>query len=349
VDLIHPHSTRDVQDALVAASRDGTTVLVVGGRTHIDKGNPADVDTELWTTLLDGVVAYDPAEMLVVVDAGIRLRDLRILLAEGGQEWPLDEGDDATVGGVIAAAIDPIRQLRVGTMRDTVVEMEVVTGDGRRIKSGARVVKNVTGFDVHRLLTGSHGTLGCITQVALKVRPLPKAGRTLITGDGGLELGRRLLEAVPLPAAVLAEPSRVLVRVEGWPKEVEEQTEAARGITGFEIDDDTPFPEAPFPDAPTLVEAAVVPSRLAGLLEGSDRYRASMGVGLAWIPVGSDDDLERVRARARDLGGVAPVIRGEGGLGAASVPAPAIQRRLKDVLDPAGIMAPGRGWDDTPR
>ena len=113
-------------------TRDGTTVLVVGGRTHIDKGNPVDVDAELWTTLLDGVVAYDPAEMLVVVDAGIRLRDLRLLLAEGGQEWPVDGSDDATVGGVIAAAIDPIRQLRVGRMRDTVVEMEVVTGDGRR-------------------------------------------------------------------------------------------------------------------------------------------------------------------------------------------------------------------------
>ena len=92
----------------------------------------------------------------------------------------------------------------------------------------------------------------------------------------------------------------------------------------------------------------MVPSRLADLLEGSDRYRASMGVGLAWLPVGSEEELERVRTRARALGGVAPVIRGAGGLGAASVPAAGVQRRVKDVLDPAGMMAPGRGWEDTP-
>ena len=223
MDLIHPHSKRDIVDALRTASGAETRVLTVGGRQHIDKGNPSEVDAELWTTLLDGRVAYDPAEMLCVVEAGMRIHDLRTILAEGGQEWPVDAPDDATVGGVVATGGPTVRQLRVGTMRDTVVEMEVVTGDGRLIKSGARTVKNVTGYDVHRLLTGSLGTLGVIVQVALKVRPLPKATRTLVSDEGGVELGRRVLDGVPLPAAVVAEPDRVVVRLEGWPEEVDEQ------------------------------------------------------------------------------------------------------------------------------
>jgi len=220
VDLIHPHSKRDVIDALRTASDAETRVLTVGGRQHIDKGNPSEVDAELWTTLLDDRVVYDPAEMLCVVEAGMRIRDLQGILAEGGQEWPVDAPDDATIGGVVATGGPTLRQLRVGTMRDTVVEMEVVTGDGRLIKSGARTVKNVTGYDVHRLLTGSLGTLGVIVQVALKVRPLPKATRTLATDQGGVELGRRVLDGVPLPAAVVAEPDRVVLQLEGWPEEV---------------------------------------------------------------------------------------------------------------------------------
>ena len=273
----------------------------------------------------------------------MRIRDLRTILAEGGQEWPVDAPDDATVGGVVATGGPTVRQLRVGTMRDTVVEMEVVTGDGRLITSGARTVKNVTGYDVHRLLTGSLGTLGVIVQVALKVRPLPKATRTLVSDDGGVELGRRVLDGVPLPAAVVAEPDRVVVRLEGWPEEVDEQTAAARSITTFDETGD-PFPETCFPEATTVAEAAVVPSRLPQLLLGIERYRAMIGVGIAWVPFEDAEALTAFRARAAGLGGIAPVIRGPGGLGDGAVPAAAVQRRVRSAMDHAGILAPGRTW-----
>jgi glycolate oxidase FAD binding subunit len=341
VDLIHPHGKRDLAESLRAASEAGTRVQIVGGRQHIDKGEPVEVDTELWTTLLDDRVAYDPAEMLCVVEAGMRIRDLTSLLAEGGQEWPVDAPDDATVGGVIATGGPTPRQLRVGTMRDTVVEMEVVTGDGRLVRSGARTVKNVTGYDVHRLLTGSLGTLGVIVQVALKVRPLPKASRTLVTRDGGVELGRRVLEAVPLPAAVLAEPERVVVRLEGWPEAIDEQTDAVREVSA--VDEIAgAFPEPLFPEARIVAEAAVPPSRLGSLLEAGSAYRAMIGVGFAWVPCDDEGELLRLRDRAAKLGGIAPVIRGAGGLGATTIPAGDVQRRVKAALDPAGILAPGR-------
>ena len=187
MDLIHPHTATEVADATRVASAEGIRLLVVGGRRHIDKGNPVEVDAELWTTSLDRPIAYDPAEMLCVVEAGVRIRDLAAWLAEGGQEWPVDAPGDATVGGVIAADAALPRQLRVGTLRDTVVEMHVVTGDGRHVRSGARTVKNVTGFDLHRLLTGSLGTHVVITQVALKVRPLPNAARNMVTADHRVE------------------------------------------------------------------------------------------------------------------------------------------------------------------
>ena len=343
MDLIHPHSAEALATALADASRAGTRVLIVGGRTEMDRGNPGEVDAELWTTLLDRVIAYDPAEMVVVTEAGVRLRELRRVLAEEGQEWPVDADDDATVGGVIAAATDPVRQLKVGLLRDSVLETEFVTGDGRRIRSGARTVKNVTGFDLHRLVTGSLGTLGCITSAALRVRPLPRAARTLVTRQGGLDLGRQVLDAVPLPAAVLAESDRVQVRLEGWPDEVDAQERALRAVAEADADD-TSFPSPPMPDADTLVEAGVVPSRLGELLDGRDTYRASIGVGLAWIPVEDADDLAALRERAQALGGIAPVIRGHGGLGDAPVPAVDVQRRVKAGLDPAGVLAPGRGW-----
>jgi glycolate oxidase FAD binding subunit len=344
VEVLHPHSARDVQDVLRDASAASTRVLPVGGRSHLDKGNPIEVDAELWTTYLDDLVAYDPAEMLAVIGAGMRVRDLGSMLAKGGQEWAVDAAPDATVGGVIAAGADPVRRLRVGLTRDTVTEMEVVTGDGRRIKSGARTVKNVTGYDVHRLLTGSLGTLGVITQVAIKVRPAPKARCTLVSREGGLELGVRLLRAIPLPVAVLAEPDRVVVRLEGWPEEIHEQTAAAERLTKVEATDDAPFPEPLFPASPIVAEAAVAPSKVAALLEGRDAYRALLGVGIAWIPFDDVEQLDELRRTASELGGIAPVVRGAGGLGEVDLPATDVQRRIKEALDPAGILAPGRGW-----
>jgi glycolate oxidase FAD binding subunit len=346
VELLHPHAKHDVVDALRAASADATRVLLVGGRTHLDKGEPSEVDAELWTTMLDERVAYDPAEMIAVVEGGMRVGDLQAILAEGGQEWPVDAPVQATVGGVIAAGASSPRRLRVGHVRDTVVEMELVTGDGRLLKSGARTVKNVTGFDLHRLATGSLGTLGAIVQVALKLRPVPELRRSVVAEGDGIDLGRRMLAGVPLPTAVVAEPERVEVRLEGWAEEVEEQTAAARAVAGPVEVVDQPLPPDPFAvDAPVIAEAAVPPSRLPDLVDGLTAWRALMGVGIAWIALpDAGDGLEHVRERAAAAGGIAPVIRGPGGLGDPPVPAPHVHRRLKAAFDPAGILAPGRGW-----
>ena len=342
MDLIHPSDEAGVVEAMRAATTAGTHVLVVGGRHHMRGMDAPETDAELWTTGLDRVVAHDPAEMICVVEAGMRLGALRRVLAENGQEWPVDDPDDATVGGAIAADVALPRQLRVGCLRDTVVEMAFVTGDGRRIRSGARTVKNVTGYDLHRLLTGSLGTLGVITQVAVKVRPLPKVVRTLVTREGGIELAARILESVPLPAAVVAEHDRVLLRLEGWPEEVAEQARLANDVAVLADADPTTWLDPPFPEAAIVAQAAVVPSKLEGCVEEHDRFRALLGVGYAWIPCTDGADLARLRERVASLGGIAPVIRGPGGLGAADAVTAGIGARLKAAFDPADVLVAPR-------
>jgi len=344
-ETVHPVTTVDVSEALRLATRRGVPVLPVGGRRHLDRGNPGPVDLELWTTQLDRVASYEPAEMIAIVGSGMRVGALQDMLADGGQEWPVDAPVDATVGGVIAAGVSSPRRLAVGQVRDSVLRVELVTGDGRIVRAGAPTVKQSAGYGITRAMVGSLGTLGVLTEVAIKVRPLPKARRALVADGDGLELGQRMLETVPLPAAVVAEPNRAIVHVEGWPEEVEEQTGAARKVTPIAIADDASVP-VPYPDAAIVAEVAVAPSRLAALLRDRPRWRALLGVGTAWVPLADPAELEELRADVSALGGIAPVVRGPGGLGPAPIPAGAVQRRLKEAFDPAGVLAPGRGWLD---
>ena len=345
MDLIHPTDESHVVEAMRAATTNGTRVSVVGGRRHHDAGERGEVDAELWTTALDRVVAYDPAEMLCVVESGMRLGELRRLLADGGQEWPVDEPDDATVGGVIAADVPLPRQLRVGCLRDTVVEMVFVTGDGRRIRSGARTVKNVTGYDLHRLLTGSRGTLGVITQVALKVRPLPKAAKTLVTREGGIDLAARLLEAVPLPAAVIAEHDRVLGAARRLARRscrTDSRRQHGRGARR---------------GGPGRMARTSVPRRAdRGPSRGRSLAAHGRGGGQPQVPSAPRRRLRvdpvRRRGSARTGSRARRIARGHRaagrrrrGLGTTDAVSAALGARLKAAFDPANILAPGLSYD----
>jgi glycolate oxidase FAD binding subunit len=343
MDLIHPASKADVVDAVRDANASGRSLLVVGGRRHLDKGNPSEVDAELWTTQLDRLVSYEPAEMIAVVEAGVRVGELGRALAEGGQEWPSDAPNDATVGGVIASGASSVRRLKVGALRDTVLEVEAVTGDGRLVKSGARTVKNVTGYDLHKAIAGSLGTLAVLVRVAIKVRPLPRARRTLIF-EGDVALAETFAATVPGAAAVLARPNAVELRLEGWPEEVDEQASIAERVARSSGEGDG-FPlERPWDAASVVAEVAVPPSKLDAAVAG-EAWGALAGVGLGWVGLGSaDGDLDALRERVHVLGGIAPAIKGAGGLGSPSIPAETVQRRLKEAFDPAGVLAPGRGW-----
>lgn len=354
MDVLTPSSRAQLVDILRAASSDGRRLLPVGGRTHLARGNPADVDAELSVRSLSRLISYEPAELVATVEAGMTVAELDAVLAGHAQEWPVDAPSGATVGGVVAAGASSPRRLRVGPVRDWILGLEFVTGDGRLIRGGAHTMKNVSGYDLPRLMTGSLGTLGVLVSVDLRLRPRPLARRS-VTAAGGLREAAAVSAAVPLACGVLATRGAVEVRLEGWPEDVEAQGRAvARLLEGATAVEDWPFPSRrPWLDATVTVEAAVVPSalpELVGAVPAGAPWGMLVGTGIMWagLPSAADGRLEEFRAAVTRLGGVAPVIRGPGGLGPGGPPpgsaAWEIQRRIKVALDPRGVLAPGRSW-----
>ncbi len=342
---VTPTDREAVVRCLREASAAHTRVLVVGGATQLDRGNPAAVDLVLSTRALDRVVAYEPAEMIAVVEAGCTAAALRDLLRPHGQEWPVDADDDATVGGLIATGAAVPRQLGVGPLRDSVLELECVSGDGRAIHTGGRTVKNVSGYGLPRLLVGSLGTLAVIVQAAVKLRPLAGARRTLVAA-GGLPVALGWLRSVPLATAILVHGDTAELRREGWADDVAAQTAWARACApDAHVGDDAPFPQAaPWSHHPVVAEMSVAPSRLGAVLATAGCDAGGLvGVGAGWAGLEGATALDRLRRRVESLGGALPVVRGPGGLGG-TLPAPAIHRRIKAAFDPAGILAPGRFW-----
>lgn len=351
MDTLTPGTEAELVDVLRAASADGRRLLPVGGRTHLDRGNPAEVDAELSVRRLSRLLRYDPAELVATVEAGMTCGELDAILAEHDQEWPVDADPAATIGGVVAAGASSPRRLRVGPVRDWILGIAFVTGDGRLIRGGAHTIKNVSGYDLPRLMTGSLGTLGVLASLDLRLRPRPLARRTVIA-TGTVEQAAAVPSAVPLACGVLATPGSIEVRLEGWPEDVEVQSRSVASLLdGTRVLEDVAFPSRrPWLDEAVTVEAAVVPSALAELtrLIGAP-WGVLAGVGIMWAGLPSAGrPLEELRAMVSALGGVAPVVCGAGGLGPGG-PRPgseawAIQRRIKATFDPGGILAPGRFW-----
>lgn len=176
-----PQSVADVAALVKEAASSRTPLFPLGGETALDSGlHPRVPGVGLSLRKLDQLVDYPARDMTITVGAGITIEMLRQLLTAESQELPIDipQGEQATLGGCIAANISGYRRLGCGTLRDYVIGIEAVDGCGAIYHGGGRVVKNVAGYDFCRLLIGSQGTLGVITQVTLKVKPL--APRTAV-------------------------------------------------------------------------------------------------------------------------------------------------------------------------
>ena len=181
--VVLPASTYEIQEVLNYASDSGLSVIPAGSGTKLGVGNPpGQVDLVLSTAKLDQVLEYEPADLTVTVEAGIQLATLQAKLAEHGQYLPLDPpyADRCTIGGITATNASGPSRLRYGSTRDLVLGMRVVQSNGTVVKSGGKVVKNVAGYDLNKLYLGSFGTLGVITEVSLKLQPLPESERTIL-------------------------------------------------------------------------------------------------------------------------------------------------------------------------
>jgi glycolate oxidase FAD binding subunit len=180
---MRPGTVAQVADIVKFAASEKLAIVASGARTKLAMGlAPSRYDLALDMTRLDRVIAYDPGDLTLSVEAGVPLHVLGQTLAEHRQFLPLAVPymSQTTIGGLIASGVDsPLRQF-YGTARDFLLGMEFVTGDGVPAKSGGRVVKNVTGYDIHKLMIGSLGTLGVITRVNFKTCPMPIRTRGLV-------------------------------------------------------------------------------------------------------------------------------------------------------------------------
>ena len=208
-EAVHPRTVDEVREAVTRQAEAGRAVYPQGGRTALDYGRPpgrpgAAVDV----SGLNRVIDYPHADMTITVQAGMTVAALRSVLAEHRQRFLIDvpQADRATIGGVYATNASGPRRFGLGPPRDQIIGVSFVTSDGNEVKGGGRVVKNVAGYDFPKLMTGSLGTLGVITQATLKVRPRPGASALVwlaVDGPGALEAYRPAIDASALrPVAV---------------------------------------------------------------------------------------------------------------------------------------------------
>ncbi|MGD1211051.1 MAG: FAD-binding oxidoreductase [Candidatus Acidiferrales bacterium] len=208
-----PGSSEEATEIVKFAAAEKLAIVPTGARTKLGMGlPPRQYDLALDMTRLDRVVAYDPGDLTLSVEPGTPLRRLEGVLAGHRQFLPLDVPfmNRATAGGTIASGVDsPLRQF-YGTARDYVLGMEFVTGDGMAAKSGGRVVKNVAGYDLHKVMIGALGTLSVITKINFRTFPLPGAMRTFVAGfssaERALDLRHRVARSPlrPLTAEILS-------------------------------------------------------------------------------------------------------------------------------------------------
>ncbi len=213
--IARPGSGEEIAEILRLCAAEKLGVVPAGAGTKLRMGPaPARYDLALVTTRIDQVHSYDPGDLTVSVGAAARLGDLEALLEENKQMLPLavPYRDRATIGGTVASGIDsPLRQMH-GSARDFLLGCEFVTGDGIRSKSGGRVVKNVAGYDLHKLFIGPLGTLGVLTRLNFKTFPLPETRRAFLAVFGGHDealgmVGRIRHSALTLSSLEILDPS----------------------------------------------------------------------------------------------------------------------------------------------
>ena len=180
--VVESATIEETSEVMKLASREGLAVSPRGGGTKMGLGNPPrEVDLILSTARMDGIIEHVPGDQIVRVQAGLKLQDLQESLAESDQMLGVDPPEEgATIGGIVAANSSGPRRLRYGTLRDLIIGIRVVLADGTVAKAGGKVVKNVAGYDLSKLFTGSLGTLGVIAEANFRLHPIRETARTVL-------------------------------------------------------------------------------------------------------------------------------------------------------------------------
>jgi glycolate oxidase FAD binding subunit len=374
-----PTSTEEAAAVLRAAAAHDLAVVVTGGLSKLNWGYPPRrVDVLLSTRRLTGVVEHAAGDLIAVVRAGTRLADLQARLAHAGQHLAIDAPlPAATVGGTVAVNASGPRRMAYGTTRDLLIGVTVVRTDGVISRSGGKVVKNVAGYDLGKLMTGSYGTLALITECVFRLHPLPESRAYVIRRvedvPDAAELVAAVLGAQMVPSALEVDVPpdgdvEVAVLIEGTEAGV---TRRAAGLArllrnGARVRDVAPRWWAAYPwqtgatglkltAALSGVPGLLAAARAAGARHGAAvAVRGSAGTGVLYggIPGDADPDavariVDDLRAAAQDAGGHAVVLTAPAAVREhvdmwGPVPGLDLMRRVKEQFDPDGRLAPGR-------
>lgn len=379
-----PGSEEEVARAVAAAAEAREPVAVEGRGSKRALLRPVQAARTLSTRNLTGITLHRPTELVLSARAGTPLPEIEAALAEHRQMIAPEPPDTraifgtaeaATIGGVVAANLSGPRRITAGAMRDHVLGLRFVNGAGEVVRSGGRVLKNVTGLDLCKLLTGSHGTLGVITEVTLKVLPAPETSATVRVRVPDLASGVRVLAAgLGSPfgvsgAALLPEGPAALLRIEDFAESVAYRGARLRealarfGDVAVVEDEESRALWRYVRDAAPLGAAAdaaiwrvsVRPSAGPGVAAAlSSAFGARLlldwGGGLVWAAGPATEAAhEAVMRAAAEARGTFTLFRAPEPLRAAVAVLPeeppalaAIGARVKAALDPAGIFNPGR-------
>jgi glycolate oxidase FAD binding subunit len=367
-----PASVDAVSAVLRLASDSGLTVVPRGAGTRLQWGAAPDrCDVVLDLTLLDGLVEHTSGDLVAVAQAGMRLDDLQARLASAGQWLAVDPPRRGTVGGLVATAATGPTRLLHGPVRDLVIGTTMVRADGVVAKSGGKVVKNVAGYDLGKLLTGSYGTLGVIVQVAFRLHPLPESSRWLTVPvrsateaqDVVLRVAHSHLVAAGVELEWPGGSGEISVRLDGIPTGVEARTLDALALLADAAVESDSSPDWWGTD-PTgrdvLLKVTHEVASLGRALAAIDgaaaavgvqaRTRGSAAVGTLEVALdGGDGDavVGRLREAAPSFGGTVVVLDAPNEVKAVlDVWGPVrgldLMRRVKDQFDPHRVLSPGR-------
>ena len=318
-----PESAAETQAIVRAAGEIGSRLLPAGRETWLGAGGWTREDgTVVSTTQLDTVHHYEPADLTLTAGAGIGLDRLARIVEPNAQWLTFDApGCDAgTLGAAVASGMSGPLRARYGAMRDNVLGLEVVTGDGRILRIGGRVVKNVAGYDLVRLFTGSRGSLGIITRVSIRLFPRPEADETLLFGGDPAEvvaMGRSACTSeVPVASAEVVEGGEagadralvLAVRLLAGPDEVEEsrmRLVAALGTAPWSVlrnGESRTFHAARIgweEGASLVARLAALPDQLGAVLEAARTIAAHLKPGA--ITADALQGVVRVKGSCQDI------------------------------------------------